>query len=359
MTMPHHPARPNRIPSEFALLVSFAWAVPCQAQYSDTVKFMTYNINAESHGSGSYSDIAQVIQAIAPDINGLQKLDSCDSRNSSYVLQYLGEQTGMSYTFAAAQTNYGGGTGSYGIGFLTKQAPLSIRRLHIPKGNASEDRAALEIGVTMASQPVRVVVTHLDNSSAAIRTAQLQTILGWIDSVGTSADPLVIMADFNAQSTESSLKVLTDVGFAFVKDANGEILDTAQKISHILFRPESRWTVVDAGNPAYSASNRYPLWARLGLNPASTGTIGSRSAATPEISAQGRSVLLRLARASTVSLELFDLQGRSLSPRIRDWSLPAGTHAFPIPGEAQRSGLVLLVARINGAPLIKPILLSP
>ena len=49
-------------------LYSFS-AVYAGAQYSDTLKVMTYNINAESHGSGSYADIAEVINAINPDIN--------------------------------------------------------------------------------------------------------------------------------------------------------------------------------------------------------------------------------------------------------------------------------------------------
>ena len=332
-----------------------AAAVLCRAQYSGAVKFMTYNINAEAHGSGSYSDIAEVIKAIAPDINGLQKLDSCNTRNPAYVLQYLGEQEGMSYTFAAAQTGYGGGTGSYGIGFLSRHPPLSVRRLRIPKGSASEDRAALELGISLDGQPVRVVVTHLDFGTAANRTAQLRTLLAWMDSAGSASDPAVIMADFNAPSTESSMKVLTDAGFAFVKTAAGEILDTAQKINHILYRPESRWTTLETGNPAYPASNRYPLWARLKLQPASEGAFAARPTRPSGFSVSGRSLVLRLNAAAPVSWALYDRQGRALSSWSGMKTLPAGRHVIPISRRASGEGLALAAVRIGECLSARPI----
>jgi endonuclease/exonuclease/phosphatase family metal-dependent hydrolase len=332
------------------------------AQYPDSVKFMTYNINAESHGSGSYSDIAAVINEIDPTINGIQKLDSCNSRNSSYVLEYLGEQTNMFYTFAAAQINYQGGSGSYGIGFLSDETPLNVRRLQIPKGSASEARAALEIDITMANQPVRVVVTHLDNANATNRTSQLQQIMAGIDSAGTAADPIIIMADFNAKSTESSMNVLTDAGFVFVKGANGEILDTAQKINHILYRPESRWSLLDVGNPAYSASNRYPLWALLKLlDTTTTVTIhpkASVNAMRNYMRISGQFIELELSRTATVSLEIFNPAGKKITSITSKKVLNAGKYTFRIPDNRAIQGIVIIAAKINNSVLISKKILS-
>jgi len=335
-------------------------AMLTQAQYPDSVKFMTYNINAESHGSGSYGDIAAVINEIDPTINGIQKVDSCNSRNSSDVLQYLGEQTNMSYTFTAAQTNYQGSSGSYGIGFLSDEAPLSVRRLQISKGSASEARAALEIDITMADQPVRVIVTHLDNANVTNRTSQLQQIVAWMDSVGTAADPVVIMADFNAQATESSMKVLTDAGFVFVKGANGEILDTAQKINHILYRPESRWSILDVGNPVYSASNRYPLWAMLKLLETTTTAVteGSTNARNNYITISGQFVELQLMKRSSVSLEVFSLTGKRLGSLSQKRMLDAGKHTFRIPEGWAIHGMMMAMAKINGSVLTKKMIIS-
>jgi len=326
------------------------------AQYPDTVKIMTYNINAEGHGSGSYSDIAAVIKEINPTINGIQKVDSSNSRNSAYVLQYLGEQAVKSYTFAAAQTNFQGGSGSYGIGFLSDEPPLGVRRLKIPKGSASEDRAALEIKVSMAGEPVRVIVTHLDYASAANRTVQIQQILPWIDSGGAASDPVVIMADFNAQSTESSMKLFETAGFNYVKGENGIILDTAQKINHILFRPASRWKIVSVGNPAYSASNRYPLWAKMQLlNPVTAQRQLSATNHTPsvaQITSTERCMTISLAKAARVSCELFTISGRKTGTIFNEKALFAGDNDILLPAGLAK-GTAVVVATINGIHITK------
>ncbi|MBN1759181.1 MAG: hypothetical protein JW863_12725 [Chitinispirillaceae bacterium] len=327
------------------------------AQYSDTVKIMTYNINAESHGSGSYSDIAEVINEIGPTINGIQKLDSCNSRNSTYVLQYLGEQTDMAYTFAAAQTNFQGGNGSYGVGFLSGEEPLSVRRLAIPKGNASEDRAALEIGITMAGERVRLIVTHLDYASAANRTVQIQQILPWIDSGGAETDPVVIMADFNARATESSMQLFEDAGFDYVKGENGEVLDTAQNINHILFRPVDRWSILSVGNPAYSASNRYPLWAQMQLlDPVAA----KKNQNVPHIrnsigrfTIAGDGIRFEVGRESRVSCELVGISGRKIGTFVDGHMLAAGTHVFHLPEGVFTDGAAVVAITVNGKRMVK------
>ncbi len=335
-------------------MLAFLTANPLSAQYPDTVKIMTYNINAEGHDTGSYSDVATVIKALDPTICGLQKLDSCNKRNKRDVLKFLGEEANMSYTFAVAQPNFQGSPGSYGIGFLSKKDPKSVRRLLIPKGSASEDRAALEIGVTIAGEPVRVIVTHLDYGNATNRTAQLQKIVSWMDSAGPKTVPAVIMADFNAQSTESSMKVLTDAGFVYVKGTNGKILDTSaqQGINHILYRPEARWKVVDAGNPKYAASNRNPVWALMSLlNPVAikTGNPGTDNHSTrPRVNAGNKEISFVLSSRATVTMRLFDPSGR-LSRTFADGkTLEAGAHAFAVQGGGLPKGTYLLESTVNG-----------
>lgn len=329
------------------------------AQYPDTVKIMTYNINAEGHGSGSYSDIAEVVNEIDPTINGIQKVDSCNSRNSAYVLQYLGEQTGMSYTFAAAQTNFKGSSGSYGIGFLSDEPPESVRRLAIPKGIASEDRAALEIGITMAGEKVRVIVTHLDYASSANRTVQIEQILPWIDSGGAETDPVVIMADFNARATESSMKLFEDAGFEYVKGDGGEILETSQNINHILYRPKDRWSILSTGNPAYAASNRYPLWAMMKLlTTAAAGRTADHvpSGAPARLAVTGNRFVIGLDKSSRVSCTLFSLSGRNLGTLIDDRILGTGDHNFTLPVQNIPNGAAVAAATVDGKLIMKQVI---
>ncbi len=238
----------------------------CTAQYTGKIRVMTYNINAEKHGSGLYTDIAEVINEIDPDIAGLQKIDSCNSRNPADVLQWLGAQTSCETAYAPAIKKYENGEGSYGIGFLCRQSPLSTRKLWIEHTGSEQDRAALQITISMGGENVRVIVTHLAHEGISYRTAQINKIISWIDSISID-DPVIIMADFNAKPTESSMKILEAAGYGYVKGKNGEILDTSanQGINHILFRPLSRWHVAAAGNPAYKASNRNPVWADIEL----------------------------------------------------------------------------------------------
>lgn len=341
-----------------AVVVVLVTSVTLSAQYPDTVKIMTYNINAEGHGSGSYSDIATVIKAIDPTINGIQKLDSCNSRNSQYVLKYLGEQSSMQYTFGATITNFKGSAGSYGIGFLSKEAPLTTRKLAILSANPSsyEDRAALEIGITMAGEPVRVIVTHLDYSSnAANRTAQIQKIIPWIDSVGKT-DPVVIMADFNAQPTESSMKLFEQDGFVYVKGKNNKIMDTTNGINHILYRPENRWTIVDVGNPVYSASNRNPLWALMSLKDPVESKMhfaDGRSFTGLKLVFSDNVLRYYLPNNAIVSVSIFCTMGRMVKKILSERQQDAGNHSICFNANGLSKGVYYVTFSINNQKFVK------
>jgi len=297
------------------LIASLILYAICSAQYPVKIRVMTYNINAEKHGSGSYKDIADVIKEIDPDIAGLQKLDSCNSRNPEDVLKWLGEQTECKTAYAPAIKNYENSSGSYGVGFLSRQSPLSIRKLWIEHTGKEQDRAALQIGVTMGGENVRVVVTHLAHEGSSYRSAQLQKIISWIDSVSTD-DPVVIMADFNAKPDESSMKLLESAGYGYVKGSKGEILDTSanQGINHILFRPLSKWRIIGAGNPSYSASNRNPVWADIELldpvkisraDPALINCLR-----TFQVIKGGKLLYYKLNSPASISIDVFSFTGR-------------------------------------------------
>lgn len=344
-------------PVLFSAVISLSFSAgKMYAQYPAQARIMTYNINAETHTDGDYTDIGDVIKTIKPNICGLQKVDSCSvTAKPVYVLKALGDQAGMVPTFSKSYAKNGG---SYGNGFLSDSTPKSMRHLAIPKGSASEDRSALEIGVTMGGLPARIIVTHLDYGSAANRTTQLQQILTWINEGGPATDPVVIMADFNAQSTESSMKLLTDAGFAYVKTPGGVVLDTAQKINHILFRPESRWNITAAGNPAYSASNRYPLWADMKLLPPTS--LRARNGdfqkpAATNIFFSGTGLSYNLVAPATVSLLLCDSRGRVVLPLIRCEHQTTGHHVAAMPLPWLPSGRYQGILTVDGQRIAKAI----
>lgn len=312
------------------------------AQYTSQVKLMTYNINAQGHGSGSYSDIAAVIKEIKPDICGMQKLDSVNTRNSQYVLKWLSEQTSMpNFEYQSALRNYL--SGSYGVGFLANQAPLSTRRLWIQKTSSEEDRGVLEMGITVDGIPARVIVTHLAHEGASYRTSQIQKILSWIDSV-SSTDPVLIMADFNADSTESSMQQFTKAGYEYVRGKNGVRLDTTQNINHMLYRPKNMWIVEDAANPVYAASNRNPVWAIMKLNavPVKDKKVLQKQGFTYRQWTECNTVYYELPVRSEVTMSLYNVKGKKICTLLKNKAVDAGYHSMAINSRNIRSGLYVV-----------------
>jgi len=324
------------------------------AQYGDTVKIMTYNINYESNKNTQYDGIIAAIKEINPTIAGLQKLDSCMGTvsNPCYVPKLIGDQTNMFYEFVTGDPQ------SYGNGFLSKQAPKSVRKIKL-SGTATIPRAALEIGVTVGGEPVRVIVTHMD-LSAANRTAEMKQIIAWMDSGGAKTIPAVIMADFNAGPTEDCMTQLTSVGFVFLKTSTGAILDTAQKINHILYRPENRWKIVDIGNPKYAASNRYPLWGLMSLlnpvsvNPPALEGVKSK-AARARVSCNGKTMVLNLTARSMVSVRLLDCLGKLVATVQKPQMLSVGGHEASLSDGSLKNGIYFLECTINKETVSQPI----
>jgi endonuclease/exonuclease/phosphatase family metal-dependent hydrolase len=233
------------------------------AQYPAEVKFLSYNLwgyrNAET--PGGYDALATVINEIGPAISGHQEVDRANTRSKGLdVIAYLGERTGMHALFAPALRGWRGG--DYGEGLLAVHPPLSHRLFWVeePEG---EDRSAIEIGITMAGESVRVLTTHLAHENDAFAAHQAREMLAWIDEGGGREIPMVIMGDFNSRPGDEAMSQYEAAGFVYVTDSSGQILD---EIDHIMYRPADRWHVVEADKPTqYTASDHDPVWAILEL----------------------------------------------------------------------------------------------
>ncbi|MDR2038256.1 MAG: endonuclease/exonuclease/phosphatase family protein [Bacteroidales bacterium] len=98
----------------------------------NTVRIMSYNIrNARGLDNVTdYNRIADIINKVSPDVVALQELDSVTNRSKQVdVLSQLGDLTKM-YTVYGASIPYDGG--KYGIGILSKEKPLSWKRISLP-----------------------------------------------------------------------------------------------------------------------------------------------------------------------------------------------------------------------------------
>ncbi len=159
---------------------------------------MCYNIR---HCSGmdnslNLSRTANVIKAQQPDFVGLQEVDSCVSRSSNVdQAARLAQLNGMHSTFAAAIPL---SKGKYGVALLSKEAPLSVRRIPMP--SSSEDRVLL---VCEFADCV-VACTHLTLVEKEL-TASADTIL---KEAARWNKPFIIMGDWNSIPTSSFVKLI-------------------------------------------------------------------------------------------------------------------------------------------------------
>ena len=173
-------------------------------QRQTTLKFMSYNIR-NGRGIDNVQDlgrVAEIINRTAPDIVALQELDSVTGRMAGrFIPGELGEMTGMHARFCRA-IDYDGG--AYGVGLLSRDEPLAVRRIPLP--GREESRVLF-----VAEFPDYVVcVTHLSLTPEDQR-ASLPIIRTVTD---TCRKPVLLAGDFNMKVAKTVLDGLGDVAGA-------------------------------------------------------------------------------------------------------------------------------------------------
>lgn len=241
-----------------ALAVLFCALMPAACTTQTTaVKFMSYNIR-NGRGADDVQDlgrIAEVIGRVAPDVVALQEVDSVTGRmNGRFIPEELGRMTGMHARFCRA-IDYDGG--AYGVGLLSRDEPLAVRRIPLP--GREESRVLF-----VAEFPDYVVcVTHLSLTPEDQR-ASLPIIRTVTD---TCRKPVLLAGDFNMKVAKT---VLDGLGGTF-----RPLSDTTQmtfpsdkpsiRIDYILGRglPESAVVTERQVDTSTVASDHCPLWVSL------------------------------------------------------------------------------------------------
>ena len=152
------------------------------------INIMSYNIR-NGIGMDEKRDLnrtAATITAENPDVVCVQEVDSVTGRSGgAYVLGDLAKATNMHPTFAAAIDFMGG---KYGIGILSKEEPLSVKRIALP--GREEERALV---IAEFSNYV-VACTHL-SLTPADQLASVQLI---VNETSQYTKPVFLCGDFNA-----------------------------------------------------------------------------------------------------------------------------------------------------------------
>lgn len=165
------------------------------------LKIMTYNIRT-GRGMDNVLDFdrtAEVIKRKQPQIVALQELDSATQRSQGLITgEELAQRLGMHFVYAPA-IDFDGG--SYGIGLLSKEQPLSNRKFPLP--GADESRCLLL--VEFSNYNVAVVHLSLDEKER-IKSCKLI-----IDSLNLNLDkPTFICGDFNDEPESQTISYLMD-----------------------------------------------------------------------------------------------------------------------------------------------------
>ena len=159
---------------------------------------LTYNVRNTFTDDGKMDpdDVAATIRRCGAEVVALQELDSVTGRcGGRYVLGELAERTGMYPSYAPAISFDGG---KYGIGILSRQRPVGVRRIALP--GREETRA-----LVVAEFPEFVFAcTHL-----SLTEADRHASLPLIEAEAARYDkPFILAGDFNDTPESAFIKEL-------------------------------------------------------------------------------------------------------------------------------------------------------
>ena len=158
---------------------------------------MSYNVR---HCAGmdwvvDYDRTANVIAENQPDVVALQELDSMTGRSEQkYQIEELANRTNYYPIFGKAIDYDGGG---YGVGILTKEQPLSTKRIPLP---GDEPRVLLVVELNNYV----IACTHLDLEE----DARLTSIPLIINEAENWQKPFILAGDWNDYPNSQVLQEL-------------------------------------------------------------------------------------------------------------------------------------------------------
>jgi endonuclease/exonuclease/phosphatase family metal-dependent hydrolase len=202
---------------------------------SGHLRLVTFNIRAAR--TASVDAIAAAIDAIDPDVVGLQEVDVGTARSGGLdQVAELSRETGMTGIFAKT-IDFDGG--EYGIGLLSRFPILSHERLPLP--GEGEPRALLVVELDIVGEAAVVAVTHLGLDEET-RRQQVDAINGALSSEGT----LALVGDFNFDPSAAPYATMTGAGW---RDAWAEG-GTGDGFTHSAVDPRARIDFVYLGAAA-------------------------------------------------------------------------------------------------------------
>lgn len=190
-------------------LLLFSIFVLALCAYSqDCLRLMTYNIHNTQgvDGKRDMQRIANIILAAAPNVVAIQETDSMTMRNLNYQVGELAVRTGMYGVFAPAVKLGGGG---YGVGVLSRERPLKVKRVPLPGGEEKRMMLLVEL------EEYVFCCSHL-----SLTAEDLMSSLAIINKYAKQSEkPFFVAGDFNALPNSEFINSLS-VEYEVLNDVN-------------------------------------------------------------------------------------------------------------------------------------------
>lgn len=163
------------------------------------MRVLTYNVHGwqRPEGGPNVDLVAEVIEATAADLVGLNEVFYPEGGSPPPALERLAAKTGMHYAFGATQPSDPQKHPPYGNALLSRWPIMAHAAHHLAPVVSYGKRGLLECRVLAPSTgPLTVYVTHLDHRLEQIRLEQWSAANTWL--LRDRNRPHLLLGDFNA-----------------------------------------------------------------------------------------------------------------------------------------------------------------
>ncbi|MDX1797019.1 MAG: endonuclease/exonuclease/phosphatase family protein [Candidatus Lokiarchaeia archaeon] len=222
-----------------------------------SIKVMTYNIQqgVNVNGEKNYDGQLAIIQAVMPDIIGLEECDTARmTHGSSDVVRYFANRLNY-YSFYGPRTV----TGTYGNAILSRFPIVNVKTFFTYSD--VDEIGTTEVQIIVGATIFNVFVNHPAGSDAA-HLAHMQTLMAQIDGKTN----VISMGDFNTEPDS----IYYNMSVAVLKDAwvnasssgvDGASFNISERIDHIFV--SHSFIVTETRYLNYPASDHPALWTEL------------------------------------------------------------------------------------------------
>ena len=168
--------------------------------------FMTYNVH-NCIGMDKVTDferIGRVINEVHPEVVAIQEVDSFTERNHAFVLQEIANTAKMHATFART-IPYRGGT--YGIGILSKEKPLTTQQVMLP-GREEQRTLLIAEFSNYVFCSVHLSLTEEDAFSSLPLIKQ---------ALNSYKKPVFIAGDFNSKPDSRTIQTMNQMATSLTR----------------------------------------------------------------------------------------------------------------------------------------------